>query len=61
MLCLYAFTLLLQYRTGEEIAKVVVREWRRLQSIAVVDFVDVEKEEALSMQASPSKHLVATD
>ena len=28
------------FKTGEEMAKVVVDEWRRLQSIAVVDFVD---------------------
>lgn len=28
------------FRTGEEIAHVVVKEWRRLQSVSVVDFVD---------------------
>jgi hypothetical protein len=49
-----------QYRTGEEIAKVVVREWRRLQSISVVDFLDIDKEEEKAID-SPSKHLTATD
>lgn len=49
-----------QYRTGEEIAKVVVREWRRLQSIAVVDFLDIDKEEERVVE-SPSKNLAATD
>jgi hypothetical protein len=29
-----------QFRTGEEMAKIVVQEWRRLQSVAIVDFVD---------------------
>ncbi len=52
----------IKYRTGEEIAKVVVREWRRLQSIAVVDFVDVEKEIAVDpVVESPSKNLSVTD
>ena len=32
-----------QFRTGEEIAKVVVKEWRKIQSIAVVDFLDLEE------------------
>lgn len=44
-----------KFRTGEEVAKVVVREWRRLQSIAVVDFVDVDAEKPPAEAASPGK------
>merc|ERR1712000_139126 len=60
-----------KFRTGEEIAKVVVEEWRRLQSISVVDFVDMDKAKVSKQEAdgpsheslveSPSKQLKAED
>ena len=53
-----------KFRTGEEIAKVVVSEWRRLQNISVVDFVDMEKDAPPSTPVaveSPSKHLNVKD
>ena len=49
-----------KYRTGEEIARVVVREWRRLQSISVVDFLDLDKADKAEV-ASPSKNMAVTD
>lgn len=49
-----------QYRTGEEMAKIVVQEWRRLQSVAIVDFMDSpsqkEKQKTLPPE-SPEKGL----
>lgn len=41
-----------QFRTGEEMAKVVVQEWRRLQSVAIVDFLDSPKPSVASTSAS---------
>lgn len=49
------------FRTGEEMAKIVVQEWRKLQSVAVVDFLDepktppVQKAEQTPTYMSPEK------
>ena len=57
-----------RFRTGEEIAKVVIEEWHRHQSIAVVDFkrnskLNDETNESDSNIAvdSPSKNLKVAD
>ena len=48
-----------KYRTGEEVAKVVMEKWRQHQNIQVVDFNQSDAEGAPI--ASPSKNLAVRD
>jgi hypothetical protein len=53
-----------KFRTGEEVAKVVMEKWRQHQNIQVVDFKHSAEQQGEAEGApidSPSKNLVVRD